>query len=213
MIPRRPYPPRIREIQRIEGFPEFQQGSRRIEQFNLCLGGHRGEITGSRIHILIVPEDKLLQRRRRQKSFGTAIPESLPSDRNRGVDMQEDEKWSAGEGFDNAFVVDGGRDEVVAPVGCGVVEEGGDVKEFDGLVAFFVGDCHGDVGVRGGFFDVGSGRLPGEGEDLEGVVLDEVVEDRVFAGADAWILLVTVWFERGLCLPPQTPISMVVVDV
>ena len=96
--------------------------------------------------MLIVPQHKLLQRRRRQRSLRAPIPESLPLDRDRRINVQQNEERSPGECFDYAFVVDGSRDEILSPVCCCVVQEGVDVREFGGLVAFVAGDCDWGVG-------------------------------------------------------------------
>ena len=66
--------------------------------------------------MLVVPQHELFESWGCEAGFGAAVVEAAPSDGDWGVNVDEDEEGSAGEGFDYAFVVDGGCNVVGLPV-------------------------------------------------------------------------------------------------
>ena len=123
-------------------------------------GGERG---GGVVEVGVVEGEEVHQR-----GVGVAGEVALVAEGERGVDVDEQEEGPVGESFGGGLRGDRGGDEVGLPVGGGVVDEVGDGGEGEGGMAVL-------------------GRCGLQMERREGVFADEVVLDRVLAGADGCV--------------------------
>lgn len=121
LVPRRSQPRRIEQIKRIERGPQLLNRGRRVQNPDLRSGGQGREARTRIVQLLVIPDDKVFQRRGFLVVLSTAVAEALPPNTDRGVDADEDEVRSLEQRLQGFIVPDRGDDKVLLPLLADVV--------------------------------------------------------------------------------------------
>ena len=95
---------------------EFRETRGVVEELDLSSGCQGCETAGRIVEMLIVAQNKLLEGRRDETSFGTTVLESLPPGGNRCINVDENKERPMTKCFDSSLVIDRSHHVVGLPV-------------------------------------------------------------------------------------------------